>query len=73
MDGRSERMTVKISKAREALVHYYLSKMPSRIDVKKSTINEIENEGIVFIDEIDKIAMPSDRASSGRNPSSEGV
>lgn len=38
---------------------FYIEKISKMIDTKKQAISEIENEGIVFIDEIDKIAMPN--------------
>lgn len=47
---------MKVSKARKVLLDFYLHKLHFRIDIKKSAISKIENEGIVIIDEIDKIA-----------------
>ena len=55
-----DKQTVKVSKARQVLMDYYLMKMHFRIDLKKSAIKKIENEGIVIIDEIDKIVHSSD-------------
>ena len=47
---------MKLTNARALLKEFYFVGWARRIDWKKSMIQEIENEGIVFIDEIDKIA-----------------
>ena len=39
----------------------------------KEAIQAVEENGIVFIDEIDKIATPADSIKNGNNPSAEGV
>lgn len=72
-DNRTEKMTLKLADARENLTKFYSMKMQYRVDLKKNAISEVESEGIVFIDEIDKIATPPERTSSGKSPSSEGV
>lgn len=55
------------------MLDFFLIKMHFRIDLKQFVINKVENEGIVFIDEIDKIAEKKNYSSSGRSPSTEGV
>jgi len=47
--------------------------MHFRIDIKQFVIDKIENEAIVFIDEIDKIVHNKNFSNSGKSPSSEGV
>ena len=47
--------------------------MHFRIDLKQFVIEKIENEGIVFIDEIDKIVHNKNYSNSGKSPSTDGV
>ena len=47
---------MKLQNARTLLKEFYFVGCAKRIDWKKSIFQEIENEGIVFIDEIDKIS-----------------
>lgn len=48
-------------------------KMHFRIDLKQSALERVENDAIVFIDEIDKIVHSQGTSTSGRSPSTEGV
>jgi len=74
LDNTSERQTVKVSKAKEMLMNFYHNRLPYRIDLKKSSTLKIEEDGIVFIDEIDKIAHSSlASTATGKSPSTEGV
>ena len=68
-----DKQTVKVKKARQVLLDFYLIKMHFRIDLKQCAIEKVENEGIVFIDEIDKIVHSKGNTSNGRSPSTEGV
>jgi ATP-dependent HslUV protease ATP-binding subunit HslU len=69
---RTKRRKVKIPEAREILVQEESQKMIDMDRVIKSAIERVEHSGIIFLDEIDKIAG---RESSGRGPdvSREGV
>jgi ATP-dependent HslUV protease ATP-binding subunit HslU len=59
----AERFTGKLSDARTILQTIFIHQLGEKIDLKKKAISEIENEGIIFIDEIDKIVMSNvDRA-----------
>ena len=75
----NERYTGKLQDARSILQTIFTHQLSEKIDLKKKTIAEIENEGIIFIDEIDKIVLSNvatvdqEKATNGRNPSSEGV
>lgn len=69
----AERYTGKLADARSILQTVFVHQLVEKIDLKKKAIADIENEGIIFIDEIDKIVLSSDKATAGRNPSSEGV
>jgi ATP-dependent HslUV protease ATP-binding subunit HslU len=73
LEGPVDRQTVSVARARQIMLDYYLVKMHFRIDLKKSAIEKIENEGIVVIDEIDKIVHSKNSVTSGRSPSTEGV
>ena len=53
----NERYTGKVFDARSILQTVFIHHLSDKIDLKKKAINEIENEGIIFIDEIDKIVM----------------
>lgn len=57
MSMAGERYTGKLSEARSILQAIFIHSLGSKIDSKKRCISEIENEGIVFIDEVDKIVM----------------
>jgi ATP-dependent HslUV protease ATP-binding subunit HslU len=69
---RTKRRKVKIPEAREILVQEESQKMIDMDRVIKSAIERVEHSGIIFLDEIDKIAG---RESTGRGPdvSREGV
>lgn len=75
----NEKFSGKLSDARNVLQNSFLHNLSEKIDIKKKAIADIESEAIIFIDEIDKIAVASvdfdheDRQGGGRNPSSEGV
>lgn len=60
----AERYTGKLAEARSILQAVFVHQLSEKIDLKKKIISDIENEGIIFIDEIDKIVMsnvdPSD-------------
>lgn len=52
-----ERYTGRLHEARSILQAVFIHGMNNKIDSKKRCISEVENDGIVFIDEIDKIVM----------------
>ena len=69
---RTKRRKVKIPEAREILVSEESQRLIDMDRVIKSAIERVEHSGIIFLDEIDKIAG---RESGGRGPdvSREGV
>ncbi len=69
---RTKRRKVKIPEAREILIAEESQRLIDMDRVIKSAIERVEHSGIIFLDEIDKIAG---RESSGRGPdvSREGV
>jgi len=69
---RTKRRKVKIPEAREILIGEESQRLIDMDRVVKSAVERVEHSGIIFLDEIDKIAG---RESSGRGPdvSREGV
>ena len=68
----TERKTMKIGKARPLLEDLEMDKLLTTHDLTKEAVKIAEEEGIIFIDEIDKIVTPSE-ARTGTEASSEGV
>merc|ERR1740138_223388 len=63
---------MKVKDARPFLYEEEMRKMLDDMDVKKEAIEDVEQNGIVFIDEIDKICSAGDRRGSA-DASAEGV
>ncbi|MDR1325452.1 MAG: ATP-dependent protease ATPase subunit HslU [Treponema sp.] len=70
--GSSKKKLVTVSRAREILIAEELEKLIDRDRVNDEARQRVEQTGIIFIDEIDKIAVKGDR-SSGPDVSREGV
>lgn len=70
----TERKKMPISEARGIIYEVELERLLENVDLKKSAIQAVEESGVVFIDEIDKICSPRD-GMSGRSAdaSAEGV
>ncbi|HLB53982.1 MAG TPA: ATP-dependent protease ATPase subunit HslU, partial [Gemmatimonadales bacterium] len=66
-----KRRTVRVSEARRILVDEELKRMVDHEDVVNEALDRTENHGIVFVDEIDKIA--GERSTGGPDVSREGV
>jgi ATP-dependent HslUV protease ATP-binding subunit HslU len=70
----TERKKVPISQAREILLQVELDQLLETVDLKKEAITAVEESGIVFIDEIDKICSSRDSyRSKSTDASAEGV
>ncbi|EAH6288975.1 ATP-dependent protease ATPase subunit HslU [Campylobacter coli] len=63
---------MKIKDAKNALKNEAAEKILDQESIKSETLKRAENEGIIFIDEIDKIAVSSGN-SNRQDPSKEGV
>jgi ATP-dependent HslUV protease ATP-binding subunit HslU len=68
---RTKKRKVTIAEARKILLEEEASKLIDLDEVKEEAIFKAENSGIIFIDEIDKIA--SSNKASGADVSREGV
>ncbi len=68
---RTKRRVVKVPEARRILVDEELKKLVDMDDVVNESLDRVENHGIIFIDEIDKIA--GERSQVGPDVSREGV
>ena len=72
MPKRTKRRTVKVSEARRIIVDQELEKLIDPEDVTSDALERVEKMGIIFLDEIDKIA--GERAmTGGPDVSREGV
>ena len=69
---RKKRRSVKVPEARRVLVDEELKKLVDMDDVVNESLDRVENHGIIFIDEIDKIAGERGQAG-GPDVSREGV
>src|SRR5262249_28343952 len=69
---RKKRRTVKVPEARRVLVDEELKKLVDMDDVVNEALDRVENHGIIFIDEIDKIAGERGQGG-GPDVSREGV
>jgi len=69
---KSKKRKVTIAEARNILLEEEVSKLIDMDEVKEEAIQRAENSGIIFVDEVDKIASSSGKGS-GPDVSREGV
>jgi ATP-dependent HslUV protease ATP-binding subunit HslU len=70
--GKSHKRTVTIKAARPQLIEEEAGKLVNEDDIRAAAIEACEQHGIVFIDEIDKVAKRGDNIGGG-DVSREGV
>src|SRR5213594_2909579 len=68
---KKKRRTVHLHEARRILIDEELKKLVDMDDVVNEALDRVENHGIIFIDELDKIA--GERGTVGPDVSREGV
>ncbi|EIM75692.1 ATP-dependent protease ATP-binding subunit HslU [Nitritalea halalkaliphila LW7] len=74
MPKKTKKRKLSISEARKVLMEEETSKLIDMDDLKEEAIRLAENNGIIFIDEIDKIASKSSKmGGGGPDVSREGV
>ncbi len=70
---RTKKRTVKVSEARRILLQQELDKLIDNEDVTADALERVESMGIIFLDEIDKIAGQRGQTLGGPDVSREGV
>ncbi len=70
--GRMKKKKMTIKQARKVILEQEIDKLIDMDKVADLAIERAENEGIIFIDEIDKVAVKS-KSGSGADVSREGV
>ncbi len=72
--GKTKKRRMKIKDAMKVLREQEAARMVNEEEVKAQAVERVEQNGIVFLDEIDKVAKRSDSsASGGADVSREGV
>ncbi len=71
--GRQKARKMTVASAREALIRDEADKLLDQEQLTRDAVANAENNGIVFLDEIDKIARGSDSGVKGGDVSREGV
>jgi len=72
MGSKPVKKELKVKEAKEALKHDAAEKLLDLESIKAEALERAQNSGIIFIDEIDKVAVPSG-SNSRQDPSKEGV
>ena len=73
MPKKSKKRKVTVAEARKILLEEEAAKLIDMDEVKEEAIRRAEDAGIIFIDEIDKIASGYKKGSGGPDVSREGV
>ena len=71
--GRTRVKKMNVKDAFRILTEEEAAKLINEEDMKSNALEEVEQNGIVFIDEIDKVTRRSDNTGTGGDVSREGV
>lgn len=71
--GKTKKRTLKIKDALKQLTEEEAAKLLNPDDIKEKAVEAVEQNGIVFLDEVDKICRRSDMTGGGADVSREGV
>jgi ATP-dependent HslUV protease ATP-binding subunit HslU len=72
LGGKKEKREVSVKEAKELLRNEAIDSILDKEDMKREALRKAQEEGIIFIDEIDKIAVGTGN-SSRTDPNKEGV
>src|SRR5688572_12527306 len=70
---KTKKRKVTIAEARKILLDEEAAKLIDMDEVKEEAIKKAQDSGVIFIDEIDKVASASGKGGSGPDVSREGV
>jgi ATP-dependent HslUV protease ATP-binding subunit HslU len=70
---KNKKRKVTIAEARKILLDEEAAKLIDMDEVKEEAIRKAEDSGVIFIDEIDKVASSSNKGGGGPDVSREGV
>ncbi len=73
LPGRTENRRMAVQEARDVLVHQESEKLLDRQTLARKALWRAENSGIIFVDELDKIASTGGESGRGPDVSREGV
>jgi len=73
MPKKSRKRKVTVAEARKVLLDEEAAKLVDMDEIKEEAIRQTENAGIIFIDEIDKVATAGGGKSGGPDVSRQGV
>ena len=73
MPSRTKRRRVRVAEARRLLAHEEAQKLVDMEEVVAQAIRRVENSGIIFLDELDKVAGREGAGGHGPDVSREGV
>ncbi len=73
MPKKSKKRKVTIAEAKKILMEEEASRLIDMDEVKEEAIQKAQDTGIIFIDEIDKVASSANRQGGGADVSREGV
>ena len=71
--GRKKTRTVKVAQALKILTEEEAGKLVNDDDIKARALERVEQDGIVFLDEVDKIVSRAEAGRGGADVSREGV